>query len=130
VPVSFELEDGRPYFIARWVGSLTVSEIEEAYESFFEGPQWHPDLNELTDLSRADVSTIPSAEAQRFVSEMADFYRDHGVASVRNAVYAPSALPHGLAIVYADLADGPPEHVRVCKSIEDAIAWVEGSGVE
>lgn len=122
--VTFEVHETEAYFVSRWQGRTDPDEVRKAYEQFFDGGQWKPNLDELADLSEADVAGIATDEIKDSAQQSGDLYAGRGVTSTRTAVYAPSKLAFGLLRVHQAWADGSPERVEVFSDLEEARRWL------
>ncbi|HEB27326.1 MAG TPA: hypothetical protein ENI05_06055 [Porticoccus sp.] len=124
MPVVFELHDKDGYFTAKWTEKLGNEDILGAYKKFIGGEQWSHSLNELTDLSQADLENITNdgmIELQIFAEQV---YRKNNTAAVKVAVYCPNGLPNEMARIYEAWSGRSPEYVRMFKNIQAAETWL------
>jgi hypothetical protein len=127
MPITFLLNKNDGYFISRYIGILLDEELIDAYEKWFQGDAWSPGLNELVDLSEADLSRITTSGVTKFVAYNEKVNRNNNITSIKIAVYAPRDLHYGLARMYSILADDSPEDVHVFRDIQDAESWLKSA---
>ena len=121
IPITFL----RGYFISKYEGTISDEEVLNAYNDFFQGKEWRPGLNELADLSDANVSLITNQGISRLVELNKRVFKAHNIDSVKTAVYAPEDLPFGLARMYSILAEDSPENIDVFRDFFEAKSWIE-----
>jgi hypothetical protein len=125
VPIrcSFHPDWGR--LVAVYVGRIDDEELLSESKAIYADSRWIPGMDELHDLSLADLSGVSAKGIRQLAAYSEDTLRNRGVESLRIAVYAPAPLPFGLARMYEAMAADSPESIRVCQSIEEAEAWLK-----
>jgi len=125
--IQFDINQNKSYFISSWSGEITDDELLNSYKDFYEGTLWSKELNELADLSRADVSKLTSKKIVAFCEYVQHFFEKNSVTTTKTAVYAPSDLPFGLSRIYEAWSDESPENFRVYRDMEPAIDWLKSN---
>jgi hypothetical protein len=69
MPITFSRNDEKGYLEIKYKGQISDSELLNAYKSFFSSGEAIPVLNDLTDLSEADLTNLSSGAIQ----ELADY---------------------------------------------------------
>jgi hypothetical protein len=124
MPIEFQLQKRDGYFTAKWLGKVSDSESFNSYKDFYEGPEWSPDLNELGDLSKSDMSSITADGLRSLGVLVENHFINHNVDSSKTAVYSPNDLPFGLARIYQTWVDQSAENVKVFRDLKDAELWL------
>lgn len=122
IKISKHVDQG--YFTSTFEGKVTDSELLEFYEAFVSGGEWDPSLNELVDLSRADLRGVTRDGLSELLLLANRHFKLRGVVSTKTAIYAPADLPYGIARMYATMVEQSPEEVRVFRDIDLAADWV------
>lgn len=124
MPITFEVHEAESYFVSRWRGRIGPDEAIQTYFRFYDGGEWKPSFDELTDFSEADMSAFKSSEMMGYAKMAEEAYAERGATAVRVAVFAPSVLPYGLVRVYQAWTEESPETVGIFKDFEEALAWL------
>ena len=124
MPIEFVSIESENYFISKWTGTLTDSEMIESYKEFYEGPHWKPGMSELADVSEADFKLITSKGLSRLAKNVEALHEKHGVMMSKSAAYSPTSLQFGMARTYEAWSSESPELVRVFTDIEEARHWL------
>lgn len=125
MPITFRINKSAGYYIAHWAGKISSTEILSSYQSFYKSNEWVPGMNELADLSEADLTCVESERFVELATYTEQFYKDNAVNSVRAAVYCPNDLPYGLARIYQAWVDDSPEKISVFRKFHDAVSWLK-----
>ena len=124
MPIRFTIDDDRGYFVSKFEGLVSNEELLSLYQAFYRD-EWRPGMNELVDLSTADVSQITSLSLRDLATYIRRLFEEHGVDSCRTAVCAAEDSPYGLARIYKAFSLESPESVRVFREMAEARKWVE-----
>lgn len=122
MPIKFNVYPHEGYYIARFTGVITDSELLDDFRRFFTGSEWFPGLNELADISLADVNHVTTDGVKKLAKLIGGIVRLHDF-SPRVAVYAPNDLPYGLSRIYSAEATSFETH-KVFRNYDDARAWL------
>ncbi|MGB0372692.1 MAG: hypothetical protein ACPGN3_15265 [Opitutales bacterium] len=125
MPILFSVSEESPIFSSTWCGTITVSEMLQAYTEFFEGPDWKGRALEYADFSEADLSRINVAALQKLCELIADTYSEHGIEHARCASWIPRDINRSLLEIYGFLSEKSPEVTRVFSSKSAAMNWLE-----
>jgi hypothetical protein len=104
---------------------ISDEELLASWRGFFQGGEWIPGLNELADLSQADLSDITSAGLESLVSYAKTIYARYNIRSVKIAIYAPKPLHFGLARMYEAITFKHPQSAEVFRDMQEAVSWVK-----
>lgn len=58
MPITFSVNQDDGYLTAAYTGKITDDDLLDSWTDFFQGGNWVPGLNELVDLSQADLTGI------------------------------------------------------------------------
>ncbi|MEM7672320.1 MAG: hypothetical protein AAF212_03160 [Verrucomicrobiota bacterium] len=120
----FSSDDNPDVFCSAWIGSITASEMLEAYENFFKGSLWQKRSLEFADFSEADLSQIKVPDLQKLCNIVAKFYQENGVSQARCASWIPREINRSLMEIYDFLSKQSPEVTRVFTNKGAAMAWL------
>ncbi len=124
MPITFRIIESKNYFISTWSGKITDSGMLNLYKSFYEGPEWLPGLNELCDMSRADLSNVTSEGARTLGKYVETFYKTKGITSSKTATFCPTDCLYGMARLYQVRSEGSPELTKVFRDYDTAESWL------
>ena len=122
MPVKFTVHPDDGYYLAKFVGKISDSEMLNDFRRFFSGDKWIPGLNELADISEADVTGITADGVNKLAMLIENIFQQYGI-SPKVAVYAPHDLPYGLARMYSVSAEKFETH-DVFRDLDEAKAWL------
>lgn len=125
MPIEFTVVPEKNYFIARWQGKVSDEEMNELYVKFYQGSEWHTGLNELVDLSAADMTLITAEGLKKIAGFVEQYFVKHGISSSKTAVYSPVDLPFGIARMYEAFSSQSPENVKVFRDLHETNEWLE-----
>lgn len=128
MPITFTVIEDDCYFMAEWKGPITDEEMLSAYRDFFAGEKWLPGLNELADLSAAELSAVSTAALRKLALLIESTCTDCGVAAMRCAAYAPADLSFGLLRMYEVFCDYSPETTKTFRDRRAAEEWLIEQG--
>lgn len=123
MPIHFTKDENENYFITKFVGQVTDSEMIDAYKGFIESDDWNSQLDELVDLSELNAIDITSNGLERLGSYFS-FSLKKREASPIVSIYAPSHLSYGLSRMYTVIAENYAT-LRVFRDRQEAKAWLE-----
>lgn len=127
MPIKFLVHGEEGYFVSKWSGELTDQEIMDAWTEFLNGPEWRPGLNELADVSNADISRISSHVIKQLADYTTRFYEQHNMGRpVKAAIFAPKQEQYGMSRMYAGWTDDSSELIRFFDDIAKAKKWLRG----
>ncbi len=122
--ILFSINQNKGYFTSKYEGSISDSELLCAYKDFFQGGEWVAGLNELCDLSEANLINITSKGLEALADYTEEIYKQNGHEKVKTAEYAPKDFHFGIARMYSAMADESRENVKVFHEIKDAENWL------
>lgn len=125
MPITFTTHHARGYFIAKYTGEITDVELLRAYQEYFQGEEWTPGLNELSDISEANLSKVSSEGLRSLAAYARYIFNTHDVGTIKTAEYAPKDGIYGLARMYAAMTFESKEKVHVFRDLAEATRWVE-----
>ncbi len=126
MPIFFTIETEANYFLSRYVGKLSDTDLVHYYsKDFFGCGKWVPGANELVDLSQADLGQITAQGVEELITYRLSVFKASPIkAPVKVAVYATRDLGFGLARMYEALTDTSLEELMVFRSVEGAVTWL------
>ena len=122
--ITFTINNKDKYFVALFKGVVTDTELLHSFVTFYESEQWIPGMNELIDLSVADVTQITSDGMRKLAVATEQIFRKNGVEFSKTAVYAPEDLSFGLSRMYEVMVDESPEYFYVFRDIDELKNWL------
>lgn len=122
--ITFENTDSN-YYIVNAKGVITDDLMLQAWSDFLYSKQWAPGLNELSDLTDADLTRITSAGLKQLADFSNTFYRSNNIPEVRVAVYAPTHYLYGITRMYKAMTFDSPEQVELFRDKKDAVLWLQ-----
>lgn len=127
MPVTFSTNHEDGYFVSKFKETISVEELLHNYRDYFLGGEWIPGLNELVDMSDADMREITTEGTERIVALYESLLKTHKILSVKTAVYAPEDLPFGISRMYSMIAEisESPENVAVFRNFLEAKEWLK-----
>ena len=130
MPITYSINFDDNYLIAAYTGRISDEEMLASWKGFFKGEKWVPGLNELIDLSQADLSDITAEGLEQLINYAKTVYEKNHIHSVRIAVYAPENIHYGLARMYEALTFDSPQSANVFRSIQEAESWLKEKTAE
>ena len=127
MPITFKVKNENNYFISVWEGSISDDEIYESYKKFYTSNEWSKNLNELVDLSNANVENITGRGLTRLAKYVENHFAMHKVTSSKTSVYSPNDIAFGLARVYEAWTSESPEEIRVFRNEKEALNWLDNN---
>ena len=121
-PIRFELDTARRLRTAIFSGVITEQALISAYIALISDPAFEPTINDLVDLSGVTKLEVTSSGVRR-VAQMFDPLNELQTQN-RLAIVAPRDDLFGMARMYEILRSDAPEETRVCRTIEDAKAFL------
>ena len=122
--ITFSRNQSGGYLEITYSGQISDSELLSAYESYFSGDDAIPVLNDLTDLSEADLTHLSRDAIQELANYITSLYEKYGITSLKTAIYAPNPLKFGLARMYGTLSFDTPQDIQIFKDRHEAIQWL------
>ena len=109
--------------INRYIGSLDVSEIEDAIAGFYRGK---PTRNVLWDFTQANIGEIKTNQVEKLASQVSEI--GHSREGGKTALVASQDLIFGLSRMFGSLSSSKNHlaEVKVFRSFEEAISWIKG----
>jgi len=127
MPISFTRNDDDGYLEIKYKGQISDSELLNAYKSFFSSDEAIPVLNDLTDLSEADLTNLSSGAIQELADYITRSYKESGISPLKTAIFAPDSLKYGLSRMYQTISYDTPQHMEIFRDREEAIQWLRQS---
>lgn len=124
MPITFSRHDDEGYLEIKYKGQISDSELLSAYKSFFRSDNAIPVLNDLTDLSEADLTNLSSKAIEELADYITRSYKESGITSFKTAIYAPNELEFGLSRMYDIISYDTPQLIKSFKEKEEAIHWL------
>lgn len=124
MPITFKKDEKNRYSIYIFTGVITDEVLLAGFKSIFANENWVPEMNELVDLSEADVSQVTDEGILELAALGKEIYEKHGVTKIKSAVYAPTDLSFGLTRMYEALKHDSPEDLNVFRDLDEAIRWL------
>jgi hypothetical protein len=129
MPIKFSRNHDDEYVEIKYNGQISDSELLSAYKSYFGSNDAIPVLNDLTDLSEADLSILSSDAIQELADYIIYSYKRSGITSFKTAIYAPDELEFGLSRMYVTISYETPQHIKIFKDREKAIQWLRQANI-
>lgn len=123
MPIRYTVHESGKYFISNYEGRIAPNEIIPAYENFYSDNPECFFLNQLVDLSKADLTDVSHEELTQIASWSRNLHLEQG-ARKKTAIYVPESNRSAHAIVYEFMSEGSPEHVTVFTGKDEALAWL------
>lgn len=124
VSITFSTNNIDTFYTSIWEGPITDDEIYEAYSNFINSDKWSKDLNEFSDISKADFSKVTTEGLIRLGELEMNHLIKHGVKYRKTAIYSPHDFPFGMARLYEGKMFKSPEQVYVFRGIKEALDWL------
>ncbi len=122
MPIAFDIADH--YVLVTYKGQITDVEFFTAWKDFYGGDQWISGMNELNDLSNADLSEA-TTKGIRTAADYAKTIHDKHGKTFKVALYAPKALQFGIARVYGAIGVETLGTPKVFQNIQKAMDWLK-----
>lgn len=122
MPIKITVYADEGYYLSRYIGTITDKEMQDVYSRFYTSAEWVPGMNELADISEADISEITSAGLEKLAKIVQEIFKQHHF-HMKVAVYAPHDLGFGMARVYSVHAESFESH-KVFRNFDEAKAWL------
>ena len=129
MPITFSRNHSDGYVEIKYNGQISDSDLLSTYKSYFGSDDAIPVLNDLTDLSEADLSILSSNAIQELADYIIHSYKRSGITSFKTAIYAPDDLGFGLSRMYAAISYERPQHIEIFKDREKAIQWLRQANI-
>ncbi|MGA9762658.1 MAG: hypothetical protein WBQ14_09565 [Gaiellaceae bacterium] len=128
-PMAFEIEWVDPSLVVcRTSGLASVEGYEAMMRALASDPRFQPGVDLIVDHTNVDVSTLTAADIERVAGLRARF-AGKVVARAAGVVGPDSPLKYGLGRMFeAYLGVQPGAGVSVFATIDEAIAWLRGTG--
>jgi hypothetical protein len=123
MPIRYAIHRDLSVVVTRFTGHVTDEEFIDSYRRMLQDPDYTPGTNELADL-RGVTDLNLSAAALRRVEALTEARYEGSGADFRTAILAPRDQSYGIGRMYEVFAEDGPEHVRVCREVADALAWL------
>jgi hypothetical protein len=123
--IKFSVNHNDGYVLATWTKQVTDKELFGAYVDFYQGDEWNPTFNELSDMSQADTTDITSVGLQSLAYFSERMQKQYKLFSWKVAIFAPNPLPFGLARMYAGMTDKLPRRFHIFTNLQDAKDWLK-----
>ena len=124
MPITIRKHESGQYYLSEWQGRITDDELVPAYNAFNTSDEWSPDLYELADLTRADLSQVTHQGLIRLANSEAKFLSHQGVSHKRAAVIVSPDASATEAIIYDVWSSGSAEQVKIFRSQHEAVRWL------
>ena len=120
----FEIENHEKYLLLRLHPSLTGEDLPRALAEMaqLDARMPAPPKHRITDLSLLDEIDIGFPEIEMVAKGRRELKLS---APMRSALVAPSPLQFGFARMFQTLNDNPKVDVRIMRTMEEALRWIE-----
>ena len=81
-------------------------------------------MDELVDLSDADMSQVTPEGLAGLADEIIQVFEEYNVTTYKTAVFSPHDLPFGFARLYEAYTFESPETVQVFRERDEALNWL------
>ena len=130
MPITFAMNHDGGYLEILYKGQISDAELLSAYKSYFDSDEAISVVNDLTDLSEADLSALSSDAIRELADYIINAYKKSGIASLKTAIYAPDPLKFGLSRMYANISFDTPQHIEIFQEREKAIQWLTQADID
>ena len=129
MPITFERNHDDGYLEIKYKGQISDSELINSYKSYFSSDDAIPVLNDLTDLSEADLTNLSTDAIRELADYIIRLYKETGIKSLKTAIYAPESLQFGLSRIYNAISFENPQDMKLFRDREKAIQWLRQSNI-
>lgn len=119
MPIESRFDSERNLLITAAEGPLTADDVRSHQSTLASNPDFDPDADHLFDLSRVTDFDVGPGRI-RDIASVAIFSK-----ASRRAVVAPEDVLFGLSRMYTGYRDAAAENLRVFRTLEEALAWLE-----
>ena len=123
--ITFSPNQQEGHYLNKLTGGVTDVELLNSYKNHYEDDKWIPSLNELVDLSEADMTKITSDGLRALSVYIKNLFVERGISDYHTSVYAPGNVQFGIARIYDAMTEDSPEIVRVFRQLSDATLWLK-----
>lgn len=120
--IKSEVRPAEGYVIRHISGTLSLEEIQAAWDSLLEDQQLYPELNVVWNLLPGTVLSIPADGIQRLVRQMSHYVQGQG-RTYRLALVSEDDVNFGAGRMVEGLSASLPITVHVFRSLDEALAW-------
>ena len=124
MPITFSMNQDDGYFVAQYEGAISDKDLLDEWRSVLSNIDPIPNINQLADLSDADLSGLTTTGIKAIADYFIFIYRKYNVTSMKTAIYAPQSLSYGLSRIYEVLAYESAQDIKVFNDREKAIQWL------
>ena len=123
--ITIEMNHEAGYFVSHYIGVITDADLLKDWKSIFKSGVWIPDLNELADLSEADLNSLTHDGIKTIAYYFNYMTTENNITFIKKtAIYAPNALNFGLSRMYSVFAYDSSQYIEVFREREKAIQWL------
>lgn len=119
MPLDVSIHPKLNLILIRGWDTLDAADLLSAHEEIQRMDGFSPTMRQLADFSEV-LTVTASSEVVRPIAKGAVY--DPGA---RCAIVAGSEVVFGMGRMYQQLRDGDGESVRVCSTMEEALAWLD-----
>jgi len=124
MPIRYTIHRDLSVVVTHFSGYITDNEFVDSYRLMLQDVDYVPGTNELADL-RGVADLNLSAAALRRVEQLTEARYQGTGADFRTAILAPRDQSYGIGRMYEVFAEDGPEHVKVCREVAEALAWLD-----
>jgi len=129
MPIIFSMNHEDGYFIAQYKGAISDEALLDEWKSYLNRFDSIQGINQLADLSDADLSGLTVSGIQALSDYFNLISRETNFTSMKIAIYAPEALSFGLSRMYEALTDDIGQAIEVFKDRKEAIRWLTQANI-
>ena len=123
--ITIEMNHEAGYFVSHYIGVITDADLLKDWKSIFKSGVWIPDLNELADLSEADLNSLTYDGIKTLAYYFNNMATENNITFMKKtAINAPYALNFGLSRMYSVFAYDSSQYIEVFREREKAIQWL------
>ena len=124
MPIDYTLCRDDHLCVTRFLGAVTVDEVQSTYRRIFATVSSWPRVIEITDLSAQDTDGLTASMVGDMAERISGLVTQHGM-SGECAIIAPTDAQYGLAsIFYGRASFAGRGNISVVRSHSDAAAFV------
>jgi hypothetical protein len=123
MPIVHSFHPEENLVVSVWTGIVPDAEAVEAYDALYSHEQWTPGMDELADLSEADLSKI-STDGLRAIAKLVRAAMKGSGKEFRSAIIAPDDLGFALIRMYGLINEESKEDANVFRTPAEACSFL------
>ena len=124
MPIELTIDQAKDLTILKVTGDASVEEIIGALDAYYRG---QPTRNALWDFSQGSLASFSLETISQAAEHSLILARKHSQIRQggRTVAVAPKDVDFGISNQYIALAAGSPHRLKVCRSMAEALRWLE-----